>query len=217
MEPMGPSTPVERPAGSSGYRLVGRFLEACDCYAICPCWIDEPPDEDRCSGIYVWDIADGRIEGRDVSGLRVASVSFHTGRRRGSQQRVVLIVDKAADDHQREVLRKAFTGSLGGPLGELAAMLGSFAGERTGRIRLDWDEAGPALRIGKMVSVATEVKKGPSGRVTSLVDSALAESFGSPALVAVSSELKLALGEKGMDIDVSGRSANAGWFSYTGR
>ena len=152
-----------------------------------------------------------------MSGLRVASVSFHAGQAAGIAAAVVLLIDEGADDHQREVLREVFTGRAGGPLGELAAMLGSFAGERSGRIRLDWDEAGPALRIGKMVSVATEAKKGPSGRVTSLVDPALAESFGSPALVAVSSELKLALGEKGMDIDVSGRSANAGWFSYTGR
>ena len=49
--------PVGVPPHRRGYRLVGRFLEACDCYAICPCWIDELPDEDRCTGLYVWDIA----------------------------------------------------------------------------------------------------------------------------------------------------------------
>lgn len=217
MKQMDESTPAERPSGTATYRLVGRFLEACDCYAICPCWIDEPPDEGKCSGLYAWDINDGQIDGRDVSGLRVASVSFHTGNRKDARQRVVLIVDKRADDHQREALSAAFSGRLGGPLGELGAMLGTLAGERTGRIEIDWDEAGPSLRIGKIVSVATEPKVGPSGRITTLVDSAMAETFGSPALVAVSTDLRLSLGEEGMDIDVRRRSANLGWFSYTGR
>jgi hypothetical protein len=202
-------------AGTESYRLVGRFLEACDCYAICPCWIDEPPDEGKCSGVYAWDINDGRINGRDVSGLRVASISFHQGNRRGSRQRVVLVVDKRADDHQREALVAAFSGQLGGPLGELGAMLGTLAGQRSSRIRIDWDEARPSVAIGKSVAATVEPKMGPSGRVTSLTDSAMSSTLGPQALVGVSTELRLNLGEEGMDIDVRGRSANLGWFSYT--
>ncbi len=202
--------------GAGGYRLVGRFLEACDCYAICPCWIDEAPDEGKCSGVYAWHINDGQIDGREVAGLRVASVSFHEGNRRGSRQRVVLFVDERADAHQREALIAAFSGRHGGPLGELGAMLGQLVGERSAKIDIDWDEEGPSLRIGKRVGVKTASKVGPSGRTTTLVDSAMAETFGSPSLVGLSTQLRLDLGEEGMDIDVRGRSANSGWFSYTG-
>ena len=207
--------PMDTSAPTGGYRLVGRFLEACDCYAICPCWIDEPPDEGKCSGIYAWEIADGRVDGVDVSRLCVASVSFHQGRRRGSRQRVVLIVDKRANDMQREVLTAVFTGRHGGPLGELGAMLGTLAGTRYSRIVIDWNAARPAITIGKSVSVAVEPKTGPSGRTTALTDSAMASTLGPHALVGVSTELRLALNEEGMDIDVRGRSANLGWFSYT--
>jgi hypothetical protein len=214
-QPAAPGQPGE-PAGVGTYRLVGRFLEACDCYAICPCWIDEPPDEGKCSGVYVWDVNDGRINGVDVSGLKVASVSFHTGSRRGSRQRVVMIVDKRADDDQRNALVAAFSGRLGGPLAPLNAMLGTFAGERSSKIQIDWDESRPSVKIGKSVSVAVEPKLGPSGRVTSLTDAPVADQFGAQALVGLSTELRLALGEDGMDIDVRGRSANLGWFSYTG-
>jgi hypothetical protein len=40
------------------YRMNGRFFEACDCYVPCPCWFDDTPDEDECSGLIAWGIAD---------------------------------------------------------------------------------------------------------------------------------------------------------------
>ena len=93
---MNPTQPSGQPEAMSGYRLVGRFLEACDCYAICPCWIDEVPDEDRCTGLFVWDITSGEAKGHDVAGLRVVSVSFHQGKRLGSRQQVMLFIDDRA-------------------------------------------------------------------------------------------------------------------------
>ena len=198
------------------YRLVGRFVEACDCYAICPCWIDEEPDEEKCTGLYVWDIADGEAKGNEVGGLRVASISYHEGNRRGSRQRVVLLIDERADDHQRRALSDVFTGRSGGPLAELGAMLGELAEQRSARIDLNWDGEEASLDIEGKVQVSTERKVGPSGRTTTLVDSALAESFGSPALVGVSRTFKILLPDDKIQIDVRRRNANVGWFSYTG-
>jgi hypothetical protein len=141
----------------------------------------------------------------DVSRLKVASVSFHQGKRRNSRQRVVLIVDKRANDMQREALTAVFTGRRGGALGELGAMLGTLAGTRYSKIQIDWDEARPGIKIGKSVAVTVEPKTGPSGRTTALTDSAMSASLGPHALVGLSTELRLALGEEGMDIDVTGR------------
>ena len=183
------------------YRLVGRFVEACDCYAICPCWIDEEPDEEKCTGLYVWDIADGEAKGNEVGGLRVASISYHEGNRRGSRQRVVLLIDERADDHQRRALSDVFTGRSGGPLAELGAMLGELAEQQSARIDLNWDGEEASLDIEGKVQVSTERKVGPSGRTTTLVDSALAESFGSPALVGVSRAFKISLPDEGLESD----------------
>jgi hypothetical protein len=207
--------PMDTSAPTRGYRLVGRFLEACDCYAICPCWIDEPPDDGKCSGVYAWEINNGRIAGVDVSGLKIASVSFHQGRRRGSRQRVVLIIDKRADAMQREALTAVFSGQRGGPLGELGAMLGTLTGTRYSKIEIDWSDTRPAIKIGKRVAVTAEPKVGPSKRNTALTDSAMSTTLGPHAVVGLSTEFRLALGEEGMDIEVKGRSANLGWFSYT--
>ncbi|MFL6128021.1 MAG: DUF1326 domain-containing protein [Mycobacteriales bacterium] len=205
-----------QPGGGRGYRLTGRFLEACDCYAICPCWIDEVPDEARCTGIFAWDIAAGEAHGHDVSGLRVVSVSYHEGKRRGSRQRVVLLFDEGADDSQRSALSEVFSGRSGGPLGELAGMLGELAAQRSAKIAISWDGQKAVLDIDGRVRVANEPKVGPSGRVTSLVDPELSEVFGSPALVGVSTDFRVDLPELEPKIKLRGRSANTGWFSYTG-
>ncbi len=70
------------------YRLEGHFIEACDCFTICPCWIDGEPDEDECTGLFVWEITAGSVDGVAVSGLNAASISFHTGKRSNAKQRV---------------------------------------------------------------------------------------------------------------------------------
>ena len=105
------------------YELQGHFLEACDCNAVCPCWIDDEPDEEECTGLFVWDIDRGVIDGNDVSGMRVASVSFHERKRSTSHQRVVVFVDTRAADDIADALGEVFTGKRGGTLGELGHLM----------------------------------------------------------------------------------------------
>ncbi|HEV7804816.1 MAG TPA: DUF1326 domain-containing protein [Solirubrobacteraceae bacterium] len=212
---MSPSTQSETSAPPTGYRVAGRFLEACDCYAICPCWIDEVPDDDRCTGIYVWDISTGDAQGHGLDGLRVASVSYHQGKRRSTRQTVVLLIDERASDGQREVLADIFSGRSGGPLAELAEMLGRVAGQRTAKIDITWDGVKAKLNIEGKVRVSTRPKIGPSGRVTTLVDPAIADSFGSPAHVSLSDKFVVDLEDLDEKIEVTGRSATTGWFAYT--
>ncbi|HKE74226.1 MAG TPA: DUF1326 domain-containing protein [Acidimicrobiales bacterium] len=215
MESM-PQNPNDTTSPGAGYRLVGRFLEACDCNAICPCWVDEVPDDDECTGLFVWDITAGEALGHDVAGLRVASVSFHQGRRRGSRQNVVLLVDERAADHQRDALVDVFTGRSGGPLAGLAEMLGALVAQRSAKIDLTWDGESATVDIEGAVATASTPKLGPSGRATTLVDPPVADVFGTPAVVGVSDRFRVELPELEASIDVTGRSANVGWFSYTG-
>jgi len=216
MDEMTAPTPQDPADPQRGYRLGGRFLEACDCEAICPCWIDEVPDEERCTGVYVWDITTGDADGYGLDGLRVASVSFHEGKRRTARQTVVLFIDERADSKQADVLAELFAGKRGGPLGELAMMLGEIAARRRAKIDIVWDGLKATLDIEGQVRVATQPKIGPSGRVTTLTDPAMADELGSPAHVALSDDFRVSVSELEDKVDVKGRSATTGWFSYLG-
>lgn len=128
------------------YHLAGRFIEVCDCVLLCPCWVSELPDDNHCTGLFLWDIdtIDGQppgpanqsvIDGGPVTGLRVVSVSVHQGRRpvRGAAGQpdgyggtwTVLIVDDRATPQQHAALVAAFGGKVDGIMSELAEVSGT--------------------------------------------------------------------------------------------
>lgn len=129
------------------HHLAGRFIEVCDCLLLCPCWVSEIPDDNHCTGLFLWDIGtvDGQpldpqetnhsvIDGTPVTGLRVVSVSVHQGRRpvRGAPAQpdeyggtwTVLVIDDRASVEQYAALVEAFSGKAGGTMAELAEVSG---------------------------------------------------------------------------------------------
>jgi hypothetical protein len=196
------------------YELRGQFLEACDCSVMCPCWFDESPDENECTGIVAWYVERGKIAGVDVSGLTTVSVSHHGGHRRGGHARVALFVDERADDKQQKALVKAFTGKLGGPLRELAQLTDEVTEVERAKIKFTSDGRSTKLAVGSKVSANMKVLIGETDRVIEVVDSAMAELLGTPAEVGKSSRYRLTLGHHQLDLDVNARSANRGRFAY---
>ena len=131
--PMSQPTPPDALQTQMGYRLSGRFLEACDCQAICPCWIDQVPDEGRCTGLYVWHIITGDARALGVDGMRVASVSYHQGKRRSSRQTVVLFIDERASDGAARRAGGASPARAAGRSASWSMMLGYIAAQRRAR------------------------------------------------------------------------------------
>ena len=196
------------------YELRGQFLEACDCSVMCPCWFEEDPDDNECTGIVAWYVEQGIINRVDVSGLITVSVSHHGGHRRGGRARVALFVDERSDDKQQKALINAFTGKLGGPLRELAQLTDEVTEVDRARIVFASDGRSTKLTIGTKVSATMKLLTGQTDRVIGVVDSAMAEMLGTPAEVGRSTRYKLALGHDKLDLDVRERSANRGRFTY---
>lgn len=132
-----------------GYHLTGVFTEACDCHLICPCWLDDAPDEGHCTGLFAWHLDDAAtIDGTDVGKLAVVSVSTHAGGRRAGDTATALFIDEAADDRQFDLLAAAFAGELAGPLGDLAAVSGVVLQRIRARIDVAAGEAGWHIVVG---------------------------------------------------------------------
>ena len=208
----------ERPPGDrnlAGYRLRGTFYESCDCFTICPCWLGALPDDGECTGVFAWQIEKGSIDGTEVSGLRVVSVSHHTGKREGAKQRVVIFVDEAADRLQFNVLAAAFSGKLGGPLQELSGLLGEMAGVERASIDLRQDGRLTTLTVGGFVQVEGMSREGPDGQPMSLGDGRLSTALGSPATVGESGRFVVDIRHADIQKDLRGRSTMSGRFSYS--
>ncbi|MDN5914178.1 MAG: DUF1326 domain-containing protein [Pseudonocardia sp.] len=157
------------------YQIEGSFIEACDCYVVCPCWVDDEPDEGHCTGLFAWQLDTGSlIAGVDVGGCTVVAVTTHQGGRREPRTTTVLYVDDGASPAQRDQLGMAFSGRLEGALGDLAAVSGKVVAIRPARIVIDPDESNWSVRV-LLLDPATRTPFEPAVP--------LVEAFGSPKLL----------------------------------
>jgi hypothetical protein len=196
------------------YRLSGDFVELCDCFSVCPCWIGRSPDDNRCTGAFGWAIREGEIDGVAVAGLVVVSISFHSGHRDTGGQEVFLFVDEGASDPQFEVLTAAFSGAAGGPLGELGTLMGVLRSVERAPIQIVNEGRHVSLTIDRRVAGDAQVLLGSDGEVTELRHGRLATVLGPIAEVGTSSTFTVDLGGAGFGVEVKGRAAMRGPFSY---
>ncbi|MFC0341186.1 DUF1326 domain-containing protein [Paracoccus niistensis] len=201
--------------GRVPYTLSGDFLEVCDCFTICPCWTGRSPDNGECTGVFAWAIREGQIDGLDMAGRRVVSVSTHEGHRDGADQQVLLFVDDGAGDKEARLLVGTFSGIFGGPLGDLGRILGTLLGAARAKIELDLSGRRARLSVGRVIAAESTPVIGATGRATQLSDARLSAVLGDPAEVGVARSLKVALPWHGLDIDLRERSAMRGPFAYT--
>jgi hypothetical protein len=196
------------------YHVSGQFFELCDCYTICPCWVGKPPDDGRCTGAFCWAVEAGTIGDLDVSGRSVVSVSFHAGHRDNGGQEVTLFVDDDASDEQFTALASTFTGGYGGPLRELSRLMGVLREATRVPISLSTRDDYLSVTVGRMVTGDGSVLRGGDGEITELRSGRLSEVLGPRAEVGSRSTFRIDLGGQATSIEVAGRAAMRGAFTY---
>jgi hypothetical protein len=190
------------------YDLEGTLLEACSCGVLCPCWVGADPDGGSCAAVNAYHFARGSIRGVDVSGLNSVLVVRIPGNvlTPGSWQ-VVRFIDDRATDEQMNAILDAYRGNLGGPLGDLAGLIGEeLAVERAPIVHEIRDGRG-TLRIGDVVTAEMEPFAAADGTTTTLRDSLFSTVPGSPAYVGRAGRLDVNLPQYGMTWSFEGRNA----------
>ena len=177
------------------YSLEGTLIEACSCNVNCPCWIGEDPDLGYCYAIVAYGIDRGRIGDVNVSGLNLVLICNIPGNVLAGNWQIVALVDEKGTEEQRNALLEAFTGKLGGPLGDLwEALIGEVKGVEF-------------LPVSHQVEGGAGVLRGPDGSVTTLQNSVFSTVPGSPAWIAKASINRVNLEQYGMTWEYSGRNA----------
>ena len=197
-----------------GYRLEGSLLEVCNCEVLCPCWIGENPDNGTCESSLAYHFDSGTIDDVDVSGLTLGTAVFIPGNiLHGNWRQCIFIDDRASDEQERALLR-AFRGELGGPLADLARMVGEVVDVGRAPITFTVTEGKGTLRIGDTVHAEMEPYRGPTGEPTRLVESIFSTIPGSPAYVAKAERFRMKSPELGLDVDLRGHNAIQGRFRF---
>ncbi len=198
------------------YKLEGSILEVCDCKVLCPCWIGEAPDNGTCQSAVAYHVDRGTIDGVDVSGLTLATNVFIPGTPLAGNWRAQIYIDDRSSSEQEAALLSVFSGKQGGPVADLAALIGEVVKVERAPITFEVKEGKGTLRIGDTTEAVMEPYLGPSGKPTTLVDSIFSTIPGSPAYVAKASTFRLKNQAVGVDVDLRDHNAIQGQFAFEG-
>lgn len=198
------------------YDLQGRLLEVCTCNTLCPCWVGDDPDGGTCDGTLAWKIDKGAIDGVDVSGLTFAALAHIPGNILQGNWKVTAFVDEQANKAQEEALLAVWTGKKGGPVADLAQLIGEVVDVQRVPIRFEVEEGKGRLSLGNAVSCELEPFRGPDGKATALVDSIFTTIPGSPAYVGKASTYTANAPKMGLKVALKGHNAVQGSFRFQG-
>ena len=141
------------------WKLDGTYFETCNCQFACPCSVTSfvsRGTEDRCQAMLVYNVGRGEVDGVDVSGLTVAVVVDTPPQMMEGNWRLGLIIDEKASSEQADKLGAVFGGSAGGPIANLAPLVGEVMGIE--RAAIDYGNGGRrhSVKIGGDVDVEVE-------------------------------------------------------------
>src|SRR5213592_2807022 len=137
------------------YQLEGRLLEVCTCNILCPCWVGEDPDGGTCDGVLAWHFDRGSINGTDVAGRTFVILTHLPG-----NWRIVVYIDDGATDEQQQALLDVWTGKLGGPIADLAQLVGEVVAVERVPIVFTVEGVEGTVKFGEAASAELEPYKG---------------------------------------------------------
>jgi len=197
------------------YQLEGKLLEVCDCNVLCPCWIGEDADNSTCDAVVAYHIDKGTIDGTDVSGLSLALACHIPANILQGNWKIAVYIDDNATPQQQEALLNVWTGKLGGPVADLAKLVGEVAAVERAPISFAVEEGRGTLRIGNAVEAVMAPYKGATGNSTVLSETVFSTIPGSPAYVSKASKYVRNTSQLGLpNVDLQNHNAIQGEFKF---
>ena len=198
------------------WKLDGTYFENCNCDWVCPCTVTSfvsSATADRCQVILNYHVTRGEIDGVDVSGRSVSLIVDSPKRMLDGGWRVGLIIDAKASEDQANHLTKVFAGQAGGPMANLAPLIGEMLGIE--RLPIEYSDQGNRhrIRIGDSVAIEVEDFAAQEGGETTKV-TGVAHPSGSTITIAKPIESKIKA--FGMEFKNAGKSAFSAPFSWAG-
>ncbi len=196
------------------YVLDGTLLEACSCGGPCPCWVGDDPDGGRCDSVNAYHIDQGQVKGVDVSNLSFVQVNQIPGNVLAGNWRAVFYIDDKATPAQQEAILNVFGGKLGGPLADVAGLVGERVAVHFVPIEHQVEGGKGTLRVGEVVEAEMAPYTDANGRPTTIHDTVFSTIPGSPAYLAKASHHRVNIPEYGMIWEFTGRNAIQGDFHF---
>jgi hypothetical protein len=198
------------------YHLEGRLLEVCDCRVLCPCWIGEDPDNGTCKTIVAYHFDKGTIDDVDVSGRTLAMMAFVPGNILQGNWKAAVYLDDKVTPQQEELLLGVFTGRMGGPIADLAKLVGEVVSVEKVPIRFDVQGGKGTVQVGDAGYAELEPYTSAGGAATTLTDTVFSTVPGAPVFVGKAPVYQARNAKLGIDLQLSNHNALQSTFAFNG-
>jgi hypothetical protein len=165
--------------------------------------------------VLAWHYDKGSINGVDVAGRTFVILTHIPGNILKGNWRIVAYVDDGASDDQRNALLDMWTGKLGGPVKDLAALVGEVLGVEQVPIKFEVTEGkGGRLQVGATIEAELAPYTGATGKQTTLHDTVFTTIPGSPAYPGKAGKYVVNAAKYGFTIDLKDHNAVQGNFRF---
>jgi hypothetical protein len=150
------------------WELKGQLIENCSCNMFCPCWFGVQElmimDQGWCGGALALRIDEGSSDGLDLSGRTVVvGVHFPGPTLFDGNCTARVYVDDGASDEQRAALEAIAHGDSGGPMEQLAPLIGTWLSTESVPIEANEDGDTITVDVGQAGQVRSQLLRDPEG------------------------------------------------------
>jgi len=147
------------------WNISGRYMETCNCDFLCPCPTSglTKTTHGYCIFAMGFEVERGDFDGLALDGRKFVVVAHTPGAVGEGNWRVGLIVDDQADSRQQEALTAIVSGQAGGPMANIAPMIGEFLGVEKQPITIAGSNGNWSVKAGNAVDQALTGVSGLGG------------------------------------------------------
>ena len=121
------------------WQIKGQYFETCSCDFLCPyptSGLKARPTQGSCTFAMVFRVEQGQFGDAPLDGISFALIGHTPGEMADGNWSVGLVVDERAQPSQQQALATIVSGQAGGPLANLAPLIGDFRGVETASIEI---------------------------------------------------------------------------------
>jgi hypothetical protein len=152
------------------WNISGQYMETCNCDFVCPCPLTglAQTTHGTCIFAMAYRVDQGQFDGVSLEGTKFIVVGRTPGNMGEGNWEVGVIVDDVASDDQRQAIGAITSGQAGGPIANLAPLIGSVLGMESRPIEFMGEGSSWSVRVGDMIDQAVEGARGMGGEVLHL-------------------------------------------------
>lgn len=124
---------------AQAWQIKGQYFETCSCDFLCPCVpasMTARPTRGDCTFAMVFRVEQGQYGDTPLAGTSFAVIGHTPAEMANGNWSVGLVVDERAQSRQLEALTTIASGQAGGPLANLAPLIGEFRGVESAPIEI---------------------------------------------------------------------------------